>query len=136
MSSPDILIIGGGIIGLSLAHELASEKQKVLLLDRQSPGLEASWAAAGMLSPAPESPHDTPLVPLAKKSLALYPDFIRAIEERSGQRTNFRRDGALEIFFGPGAEADRDCTLAIHRAHELESQPVSANEARSLEPSL
>lgn len=136
MPSSDILIIGGGIIGLSLAHKLASESQRVLVLDRQAPGLEASWAAAGMLSPAPESPDDAALVPLAKRSLALYPEFIKAIESSSGKSANFRHDGALELFFGPTAEADRDRTVASHRAHDLDTQAVSPSQARSIEPSL
>jgi glycine oxidase len=132
----DVIIIGGGIIGLSLAHRLASENRRVVVLDRQAPGLEASWAAAGMLSAAPESPDDLALVPLAKKSFALYPDFIAAIQENSGKVTNFRRDGALELFFGASAQAERDRTVAAHRALGLTTQAVSTNEARSTEPSL
>jgi glycine oxidase len=134
--SSDVIIIGGGIIGLSLAHQLASETRRVVVLDRQAPGLEASWAAAGMLSAAPESPDDLALVPLAKKSFALYPDFIAAIQENSGKVTNFRRDGALELFFGASAQAERDRTVAAHRALGLTTQAVSTNEARSTEPSL
>jgi glycine oxidase len=134
--STDTLIIGGGIIGLSLAHKLAAEGQRVLVLDRQEPGLEASWAAAGMLSAAPESPDDLALVPLAKKSFALYPTFVAAIEECSGKSANFRRDGALELFFGSSAGSERDRTVASHRALDLTTQAVSSAEARSIEPSL
>src|SRR5437899_6362204 len=58
----DVVIVGGGIIGGSIAFELAQEKLRVLVLDRQAPGQEASWAAAGMLSPSPENPDSIPLV--------------------------------------------------------------------------
>ena len=136
MASPDVIIIGGGIIGLSLAHRLASEHLRVVVLDRREPGLEASWAAAGMLSAAPESPDDLALVPLAKRSFALYPDYVRAIEESSGKVTNFRRDGALELFFGSSAETERDRTASSHRKLGLTSQVVSTAEACSIEPSL
>ena len=136
MNSHDVIIIGGGIIGLSLAHKLAAENERVLVLDRQQPGLEASWAAAGMLSPAPETAEDAALVPLAKKSIALYPDFISAIEQSSGMAANFRRDGALELFFGSAAEADRDRIVAAHRTHDLDTQAISLAEARAIEPSL
>ena len=136
MPSSDVIIIGGGIIGLSLAHRLASENLRVVVLDRQQPGLEASWAAAGMLCPGPESPDDAGLVPLAKKSLGLYPEFINAIEEACGTRTNFRRDGTLELFFGAAAKAERDRTVAAHRAHGLGTQAIAADDARAIEPSL
>ena len=136
MASSDVIIIGGGIIGLSLAHRLASENRRVVVLDRQAPGLEASWAAAGMLSAAPESPDDLALVPLAKKSFALYPDFIAAIEGNSGKSANFRRDGALELFFGAAADAERDRTVAAHGALGLTTKAVSPAEAFSIEPSL
>jgi len=136
VASSDVIIIGGGIIGLSLAHRLASEKLRVVVLDRQQPGLEASWAAAGMLCPGPEPPDDNALVPLAKKSLGLYPEFINAIEESSGARTNFRRDGTLELFFGASAEAERDRIVAAHRAHDLGTRAIPANEARAIEASL
>jgi glycine oxidase len=134
--SSDVIIIGGGIIGLSLAHRLAAEHLRVVVLDRREPGLEASWAAAGMLSAAPESPDDISLVPLAKRSFASYPDYVRAVEESSGKVTNFRHDGALELFFGSSAEAERDRTFASHRKLGLTTQAVSTAEARSIEPSL
>ncbi len=64
MNSYDVAIIGGGIIGGSIAFELARQKLRVVLLDRQQPGREASWAAGGMLAPAAEAHHLPPLVPL------------------------------------------------------------------------
>ncbi|MGB7023405.1 MAG: FAD-dependent oxidoreductase, partial [Candidatus Acidiferrales bacterium] len=48
------VVVGGGIIGVSLAFELRRRGQSVLVLDRQEPGREASWAAAGTISPAPD----------------------------------------------------------------------------------
>ena len=97
----DVAIVGGGIIGCSIAFELAAEKLKIVVLDRQQPGREASWAAAGMLSPAPDSPRDIPLVPLARESLSLYPEFVRAVEEASGKEVDYTRKGTLQVFFNP-----------------------------------
>ena len=81
MNTYDVVIVGGGIIGGSIALELAKHKVRVAVLERQQPGLEASWAAAGMLSVAPESPDAIPLVPLAKASLELYGEYVAAVEE-------------------------------------------------------
>jgi glycine oxidase len=50
----DVLVIGGGIIGGTIAFELAGKNLRVAVLDCQQPGREASWAAAGMLCPAPD----------------------------------------------------------------------------------
>jgi glycine oxidase len=132
----DVAIVGGGIIGCSIAFELAAEKLKIVVLDRQQPGREASWAAAGMLSPAPDSPRDIPLVPLARESLSLYPEFIRAVEEASGKEVDYTRKGTLQVFFNPLAEAERDAMLAEHRKLGLVSEPLSLAEARKLEPAL
>jgi glycine oxidase len=110
----DVVIVGGGLIGASIAFELAPEL-RVAVLDRQRPGQEASWAAAGMLSPAPESARDSALVPLGIASVALYPEFIAAIEEASGQSTGYARRGALEILLPPWDTAERDARVARYK---------------------
>jgi glycine oxidase len=132
----DVAIIGGGVIGASIAFELAAEKLDIVLLDRQQPGREASWAAAGMLSPGPDSLEALPLVPLAKESMRLYPAFVAAIEELTGKSTAFKRDGTIEIFTAPDGEVERDKMLAQHRALGLAIEPVSIDAARKVEPSL
>jgi glycine oxidase len=132
----DVAIVGGGIIGCSIAFQLAAEKLKIVVLDRQQPGREASWAAAGMLSPAPDSPRDRLLVPLSKESLRLYPEFVRAIEESSGKPVDYTRKGTLQIFTGALAEAERNAMLAEHRELGLASEAISLSDARKLEPAL
>lgn len=136
MSAYDVAIVGGGIIGGSIAFELAREKLRVVLLDRQQPGLEASWAAAGMLSPGPETHDAVPLVPLAKESLRLYPEFIAAIEDASGKSTAFVREGTLEIFPGPDGESQREKMAAEYRRFDLPMERISFEAARKLEPAL
>lgn len=136
MNTFDVAIVGGGLIGGSIAFELAAEKLRVVLLDRQQPGREASWAAAGMLSPAPDTPQDVPLVPLAKQSLRLYPEFIAAVEETSGLSTAYRLEGSLEIFSAPHAEADRDKMVEDHQRLGLAAEPISLDAMRKLAGSL
>ncbi len=136
MKTYDVAIIGGGIIGVTIALELAREKLTVVVLDRQQPGREASWAAAGMLSPAPDSPRDVPLVPLSRRSLQLYPEFVATTEDESGKPTGYARSGALEIFCGANGEADRDATVAEHRRLGLSVEPMALETARQWEPSI
>jgi glycine oxidase len=132
----DVAIIGGGLIGAAIAFELAGEKLRVVVFDRQRPGREASWAAAGMLSPAPDSMRDLPLVPLGRESLKLYPEFVALIEEASGQSAAYAREGTLEIFSGPRGEADRDRRVAECRRLELAAEPVALNTARQWETGI
>jgi len=132
----DVAIVGGGLIGASIAFELAAEKLRVVVVDRQKPGLEASWAAAGMLSPGPHAPEDEPLTPLAKESLRLYPEFVAAVEAASQQSVSFQREGAVEIFCGPHAESERDKLVASHRRLGLAAEGISSEAARKMEPAL
>ena len=136
MKSFDVAIIGAGVIGASAAFELASEKLRVVILDRQQPGLEASWAAAGMLSPAPDSPRDLPLVPLGIESLKLYPDFVAAVEETSGRPTSYAESGALEVFYSPYGEAERDRRVTECNSLGVAAEPMSIAAARNWEPSI
>jgi glycine oxidase len=136
VKSFDVAIIGGGVIGASIAFELAGEKLRVGVFDRQQPGREASWAAAGMLSPAPDSPRDLPLVPLGRESLKLYPEFIAAIEEVSGESARLAREGTLEIFSAPGGEAVRDRRVAECLRLGLAAEPVALDTAREWEPAI
>jgi glycine oxidase len=130
-----VLIIGGGIIGGAIAFELARHGLRVRLFDRQQPGLEASWAAAGMLAPT-ESRESRPLVPLAKASFDLYPSFVAAIEETSGQSAGFVAGAALDVFFGDAAATERDEALQRNREAGVTCEVVEAAQALRLEPHL
>lgn len=136
MNSHDVIIVGGGIIGCSIAFELARRGVRATILDRQAPGREASWAAAGMLSPSPESPASIPLVPLARASLALYPRFISSVEEVSGRKAGYRAEGAVEIFFRGDAERELSTLIAMNRGLGVECEPLRVEEAREMEPAL
>jgi glycine oxidase len=132
----DVAIIGGGIIGGSIAFELAAEKLNVVLLDREEPGRGATWAAAGMLSPGPDSTDTLPLVPLAKQSLQLYPEFAAAIEKTSHLHTHFASKGALQIFFGAKAEVERTNMTAEFRALDIAIDPLPLETSRNMENAI
>src|SRR5271170_4417299 len=92
----DVLIAGGGLIGGAIALELAQAGFRVGVYERGEPGREASWASAGILSPAPESPGMIPIVPLAKASMSLYPGLVASVEELSGRSVGFRTQGTMD----------------------------------------
>lgn len=136
MKPYDVVIVGGGIIGGSIAFDLARRNLRVVVLDRRELMHEASWAAAGMLSPAPDCPAAIPLVPLGRASLALYPDFVNAVEEVSGLRAGFRAGGALEAIFHGDAERELSTLVALHHGLGLACEPLPLDEARKMEPGL
>lgn len=90
----DVIIMGGGIIGLSLARELRKRSASVLVIDRGMPGREASHAAAGMLAATPGEMPEA-LLPFAAASLQLYPEFVRELQDEAGMDADFRSDGTL-----------------------------------------
>jgi glycine oxidase len=88
------------------------------------------------LSPAPENPATIPLVPLAKASMALYPDFVARVEEISGQNVGFRAKGTLEALFSRDAARELSTHVALHHGWGLQAEAISAEDARELEPAL
>jgi glycine oxidase len=132
----DVIIVGGGIIGGSISLALSRRNIRVALLDRQELMQQASWAAAGMLSPAPDCPAAIALVPLGRASLALYPDFVASIEELSNLRTGYRTDGTLDVLFHGDSERELSTLVALHHGLGLACEPIRLEEAADMEPAL
>ncbi len=93
-SSSDFLIIGGGIIGLSLAVELKLRGGSVRVLSRNAPE-GATYAAAGMLAPQAERIPAGPMLDLCIRSRSLYPEWVRKLEDISGLSTGYWPSGIL-----------------------------------------
>lgn len=136
MPSHDALVIGAGLIGTATAWRLAQAGLRVALVEKNVPGREASWAGAGMLSPAPDAPSAIPLVPFGRASLNLYPQFIAEVEEISGRGTGYRSDGAIELLFSADAERELSTLIALHHALGLPTEPLPMDEAAKMEPSV
>jgi len=92
----DVIIIGGGIIGLSLSLELRKRGASVLVVERGEAGREASYAAGGMLV---DCSIETPaaLQPLATASARMYPEFVHELEVESGIKVDLRDQGAIVL---------------------------------------
>jgi glycine oxidase len=132
----DVAIAGGGLIGATIAFELARAGLRVALFDRHEPGEGSSWAAAGILSPAPENAGMISTVPLGRASLRLYPEFVANVEEISGQSVGFRARGTLEALFSTDAQEKLSTIIALHHGLGLKAEPISANDAHEMEPAL
>src|SRR6202795_2757543 len=136
MKHYDAIVAGGGVIGASIAFELASEELSVAVFDAQTPGREASWASAGMISPAPENSTMASLLPISVASARLYPDFLKRVEELSGKNVGYRKDGALDLFLNGTGQSEIDELLKLHRGAGLRAEALSGPEAREIEPVL
>lgn len=121
----DVIVIGGGIIGLSLARELRKHGASVLVVERGEPGREASYAAGGMLGDETLSV----LQPLATASAEMYPEFAHQIEDESGQKVDLRSEGTL-LFPAPGPAADQLAGSTLLPALLAELEPALAVSGR------
>jgi glycine oxidase len=128
-----VVIIGGGVAGLSIGWRLLQAGADVTVLERAQPAMGATWAAAGMISVIGETNDTHPAeLALAQHAAALWPDFAREIKEISGRDIGYRSDGKLIV-----AANDTDYAhLAARVADEAGLSMLSATEARALEPLL
>jgi glycine oxidase len=92
-----VIIAGAGIIGLASAWRLAQRGWRVSVFDAKGAAGEASWAGAGMLAPGGEVDSDVALAKMALRSLGMYPEFVRELEEESGLAVEYRKHGAIEV---------------------------------------
>lgn len=117
----DVIVIGGGIIGVSLAIELRKHGAAVLVVERGEPGREASQAAGGMLVDCPWETR-VPLQALATASARMYPEFAYELEVESGMKVDLRDQGTI-LFL---SEDDGAAAGELPRANLDELEPALA----------
>ena len=120
MKTWDVIVIGGGIIGLSLAIELRKRGATVLVVERGEPGREASHAAGGMLVDCPLETAPA-LQVLATASARIYPEFVHELEVESGLKVDLRDRGTI-IF--PSAEHLSKADVLLRPASVAEMEPA------------
>jgi glycine oxidase len=125
---PDILIIGGGVIGLSLAWDLAQHGQSVRVIDRGEPGKEASWAGAGILPPASWKGALHPYDQLRSLSSELHPHWAEALSQQTGIDTGYRRCGGVYLARTPGEAASLIAWAGTAAEEGIEIRRMNDNE--------
>jgi glycine oxidase len=133
----DVVVVGGGVIGLSCAWRMAQRGARVAVVERGDPGCGATRVAAGMLAPVGELSFGEPeLLELTLAAARLYPEFVAELEGASGEKTGYEELGALHIAL------DRDEAAQLRRVHdlqrslELEAEWLAPRRCRDLEPGL
>ena len=136
-TTADLIIIGGGIIGLATAFRAAVAGATVVVLDRAAIGSGATHVAAGMLSPALEAEDGDPcLIEFARRSVEAYPAFAGAVEAASGMDCGLRREGGLWLAL------DRDDEILLEHMHTIQQRAglatdlLTADAAKACEPNV
>ncbi len=134
MQAP-VVIVGGGVIGLSIGWMLQKAGCSTVIFDRGAAGREASWLSAGMLAPQTEMGYeDEALYSLNRESVKRWPSFVKELEADSGIRVDFRTEGILHV------ADDRDATEALKRHYDFQKKQgldvewLTGAEAREMEP--
>lgn len=129
----DVTVLGGGVIGLAIARELARAGRSVRVLERSGFGQEASWAGAGMLPPGhPEARHSAESS-LRGLSASLWPDWGPELANDSRIDIGYRRTGALYLF---DDEAQRDAALAVWQGEGVPAEALCPEDITRIEPAL
>lgn len=132
-----VAIIGGGVIGMSIAWRLAQQGWPVTIFESGLCGREASWAAAGMLAAQIEAePTEEGLLPLASASQRLWPDFAAELERTSGIEVGFRCEGTLMVALTRDDLEKLHTTHALHRRLGSDVVWLSTAEVLAREPHL
>ena len=131
-----VAIIGAGIIGLALARELRRRGANVVLVERQAPANEATWAAAGMLAPSAEAAGPGDLFELCVEAAARYPDYIRELEQETGLATGYCAQGAMFLYDSDEARREVEARFSWQRERGIPIVHLDAQEVRVLEPEV
>jgi glycine oxidase len=137
----DVVIVGGGIMGCGTAWELARRGARVVVLERSVPGAEASSAAAGILGAQAEAHAEGPLFELSLRSLALYPNWAKALFDSTGIDVELRPSGVLRVSLQANAarkaarevafQKKRGCRVELLDAKRLRAElPLISAEAQ------
>jgi glycine oxidase len=129
-----IVIIGAGLIGLTIAYELAKRGATVRVLEAGESAQSASWGGAGRLAPFTESEGDEELELFLATALGVYQVFVKELHKRTGVDPYLRVDGIVQLAYD-GAEAAR----LQQRVESLMSRGIHAHwldgdEVRRIEP--
>jgi glycine oxidase len=135
-ATADVVVVGGGAIGLGIAWRSTEAGMKVVVVD-ENPGHGASWAAAGLLAPVTEVRYgEESLLELNLESSRRYPDFVAALEDVAGVSTGYRRCGTMLVARDTDENAALEELYGFQEELGMDVERLRGRECRSLEPSL
>jgi len=133
---PSLVVVGGGVIGLSCAWRASAAGRRVTVVDPE-PARGASWVAGGMLAPITEAwPGEEALLALGVASLRRWPDFAEELGRASAEGAGLRQRGTVVVAVTPGDRSELDAVAAHLALHGCVVQRLSARELRTVEPAV
>lgn len=132
----DAIVVGGGLIGCSIALRLAQAGLLVRVFDRGHPGCEASSAGAGMIAPQGETAKPDSFYDLCAASRDLYPAFAEEVENLSEMSVDFHADGTILAAFDDSQAADLNRIYKAQTEAGLHAVRLGAEEARRRVPNI
>ncbi len=134
--TPDVVVVGGGVVGTALAWRLAKDGRSVVLLERGEIGREATWAAGGILTPVHLADYPAPLAALCDASAKIYPGLVRELRDFSTADPEYRVTGFL-IVERNDAEAAHTASLeAFKKRSGQPAERLGPDALRALQPGL
>ena len=135
-NTSDIIVVGAGIIGCAIAHELARRGASVEVVDDRPVGMGATQASAGILAPFIEAREGNPLLDLAVRSLDLYDAFIARVVADAGTAVSYRRTGTIDVALDQHDLETLRTTAGVLERRGVPALMLDAATTRSEEPHL
>ncbi len=133
----DVAIVGGGVIGASIAYFLARQGVSVALIERRLVAQEASWASAGIIAPGGGATmRPEPRYALYAMTQQIYPTLIPQLQEESAVDVEYVRCSRIAVALDPDEAARLEGEVAQHRAQGYRAEWLDPAALREAEPAL
>ena len=134
--SSDVVIVGGGVIGLSIAYALSHEGLKATVLDAGEIGRAASWAGAGLIPPFTRRLEHGPMIALRSGGAVLYREWSAALRDETGIDNGYRRTGGVDVAATDADESDLRTAAGRWRVEGIAFERLSPEDFPRVEPAL
>jgi glycine oxidase len=136
MKPNDVVVVGGGVIGLSIAYCLSREGVGVTVLDKGGLGQGASWAGAGMIPPHVERLKTNPTIELRSWSAILYPEWSQSLLAETGIDNGYRRTGGVDVGFDLSEDNELKTSAGRWRNEKIVYERIEPRDFDRVEPAL
>lgn len=132
----DVVVVGGGVIGLSIAYVLSREGVAVSVIDRDAMGRGASWAGAGLIPPFTERKSHGPIIALRSWGAVLYREWSPLLRDETGIDNGYRVTGGVDVAATPGEEPALRTAAGRWRVEGIRFEAVDPGDYARVEPAL